>query len=414
MATTEVVKALRISDINIDEVTIGTKKHNKKVPVSFKNKPLVFQTPFLEVRGTLRKTLFPDIYQLDTLFKGDSKQKIHQWYQFIESLETHISDQVVKNGATWFTQKDINIKSLIREIDATNEIYFVKWLVNLESNIFIDEQKKSFNPTNLKDKDCIKLIIEISDLWISENTFCLASVVQKILVKPFFEKIQSEYVFDDSDGIESESNTDDDENNIISLLATEQKTRPQPAKKNDLAQNVQVGNNTIFTKTIEQQNALPYNKSTKEDLIVESNILPRNYQQGNIPSKKIITPSPLQQPKFNPIITNNYEQHNEKNKQQSNSRKEVIQQKNKHDIPQNKNSNQKNKQQSIKNMANPFKSNINPSRNSQKQSALREVFSDLSDDDEINVNMHNIQHFVDEYSPSSDEDEINDDDLDFD
>jgi len=254
MTTTEVIKALRLSDIVVDDVVIGTKKTNKTVPISFRDKPLVFQTPFLEVKGTLRKTAYPNIYQLDTLFKGDTKQRIHQWYQFIENLETHISNQVVKNGSNWFTQADVNIKSLIRELDLTKEIFFVKWPVDLKTNIFIDEKKKSFNPVDLKDKDCIKLIVEISDLWISDNNCGLAVIVQRILVKPYMEKIQTDYVFDDDD-VDSESDIDDNENNIISLLATEQKTRPKEtlSQQNNL-QPQNNNNNNTKTPFVQQPN----------------------------------------------------------------------------------------------------------------------------------------------------------------
>jgi hypothetical protein len=375
MTTTEVIKALRISDINIEEVAIGVKKNNKTIPILFKNKPLVFQTPFLEVHGTLRKTSFPNIYQLDTLFKGDTEQKIQQWYQFIENLEIHISNQIADNGFDWFTQKHVKVKELIRELDSAKEIYFVKWPIDLKTNIFIDEQKKSFNPSDLKDKDLVKLIIEISDLWINENYCGLAVIVQKILVKPYLEKIQSEYVFDDDNSGTEGSDINENENNIISLLATEQKTRSLtvPVPSQPIMQPQPVPN--IITHT-----------STK---------------------KQIVTPM-VQQPKFGPIINGGYEQNN-KQHNLSKPKKDISRQ-NKLNLEQKS----KNKHQSskiiAKEIANPFK-NAN-----RQQSSLKEVFSDLSEDDKTNINngnMHTLQQLVDEYSPLN-EDDINDDDLDFD
>lgn len=227
-STNQVIKALKISDINIDEILVGTKKINKTVPITLGEKSLIFQTPFIEVTGNLRQTHYPNIYQLDTLFRGDTKQRIQNWYHFIENFETHVSNQVINNDPQWFTQKNVVFKSLIRELDSEKGIFFIKWAIDLKLNIFVDENKNPVNPTNLKDKDLIKLIVEISDLWIHENQCGLAIVVQKILVKPYIEKIYSEYVFDETDS----ENSFDKDSNIISLLATDHQTRPVSNKNN--------------------------------------------------------------------------------------------------------------------------------------------------------------------------------------
>jgi len=194
------------------------------VQIVYKSAPLVFQTPFMEVTGQLRKTRYPNIYQLDTLFKGDSKNHMQKWYEFIEELETHIVKQVEQNGSKWFQKKEIVIKSLIKEMETDKGIYYIKWPIDLQTNIFVDEYKKQYNPNNLKSNDLIKLIIEISNLWIDDDQVGLAVIVQKILVKPYEEKITSEYIFDENDSDSAE--VDDKSNKIISLLATERKTRP--------------------------------------------------------------------------------------------------------------------------------------------------------------------------------------------
>lgn len=269
----QVIKALKISDIHINEIIVGTKKNNKKVPISLKDKPLVVQTPFLEVTGgSLRKTTYPNIYQLDILFKGDTKQKITQWFEFVENIETHISNQIINNGSKWFTQKNVVIKSLIRELESEKNTFFTKWAIDLKTNIFTDEHRKSFNPANLKDKDSIKLIIEISDLWIHENQCGLAVIVQKILVKPFVEKITSEYIFDESE--DSETMYSDDENNIISLMATEQKTRPH--KQDNLAKNNPslLGLDTYEIELVE--NSKSSNQKHSKSLDQKSKIIDKN------------------------------------------------------------------------------------------------------------------------------------------
>ncbi|MEM0354193.1 MAG: hypothetical protein QXW79_01290 [Thermoplasmata archaeon] len=219
MDSKQKVTALKISDIVIDDIIVSTKKTNRTVPITYNNGPLVFQTPWLEVKGKFRKTPFPNIYQFDTLFKGDAKTKICQFYQFIENLETHVSNQIITIGSKWFTQKNVVIKSLIRELENDKGIYFIKWPIDLQPFTFIDEQKKSFDPTNLQDKHLVKLIVEISNLWIDENQCGLAVFVQKVMVNSNSGK-QKEYVFDES---ESDVGMDEKSTHIISLLATDQK-----------------------------------------------------------------------------------------------------------------------------------------------------------------------------------------------
>ena len=223
------IKANRISDLNVNDVLIGTKKNNRIVPVYYKNGALVFQTPFLEVSGNLRKTHSPNIYQMDTLFKGDTRNKLDLWYQFIDNLETKITEQIENKGQEWFTQNTVVIKTLIRKHENDESLNYIKWPVDLKSNIFIDELKTSFNPADLKNRDLVKLIINIPYLWINNNVFGLAVIVEKILVKPYIEKVQSEYIFNESD-----SEIDDNEKNIISLLATEQKNKTKRSKNKNL------------------------------------------------------------------------------------------------------------------------------------------------------------------------------------
>lgn len=219
MSSKQVIKALKIKDIKVGDILLGQKKQNKNVPITLTNKSIVFQTPFLEVKE-LRKTPMENIYQLDTLFKGDTEKKIKEFYQFIEGFESHILEQVNKFGTKWFTQKNIIFKSLIREDENDKGIYFLRWLIKMNPEIFVDESKNAFDYEKLHIRDSVKLIVEISDLCLDERQCGLAAFVQKIQVRPLVEKIVSEYIFDES---ESELETDEKSDNIISLLATEQK-----------------------------------------------------------------------------------------------------------------------------------------------------------------------------------------------
>ena len=262
----QVIKANKIGDINIEEIIMASKKIKNKVSITLNENSPVVQTPFLEVTGTLRKTPVPHIYQLDTLFKGDSDRKMNQWYEFIENLETHITNHIMSIGTNWFTQKNVIIKSLIRENENDSNIHFIKWPICLTNNIFIDENKKPFDPSEIKDKDLIKLIIEISDLWVQENQCGLAVIVQKVLVKPHIEKIESEYIFDDSDSSVSYSD-DDNKSNIISLLATEQKK--SSSKKEYCPKKELVSTLSLKEKIVPKENP---SRSTLKEFIEEEQL----------------------------------------------------------------------------------------------------------------------------------------------
>lgn len=432
MSNKQVIKAQKISDIKITDIVIGSKKTNKTVPITYngKSKMLVCQTPFLEVKGDLRKTPYPNIYQLDTLFKGDGKLKIHELYQFIEKLETHISEQVMNNGSQWFTQKNIIIKSLIRELDAEKEVYFIKWPINLETNIFVDENKNSFNPSNLKEKDLVKLIIEISNLWVDENQCGLAAHVQKILVKPYSEKLQNEYIFDETD---SESAGDEKENNIISLLATEQKPKVQNTNTNNAnSSSVKFQNNqppqTQNKKQIAQRSSLRESSSLQDnqpndvngaDVIDNNNNNIKNRQtktKNEVPqlaqrgiqregsSLNDDVPQPVKRP--DPKIKENLER----------QKKLVLGAK---DFGNQKTQKQPVKSQPIKTpLQNVFLDEDNDSdENNNDNNFLRNENNGnffRNENNKFSRNERNLKQLLEEYTPSSDEAEINEDDLDFD
>lgn len=223
---TEVIKASRISDVNIDDISLSHIKQNKIVPILYQQKkPLIFQTPFLEIQDAVSTTKQLGTNQFITTFSGDTKRRINNFFQFIESIETHIENHVKKNGGGWFAQKEISMTSLIRENGGP---LYIKWPFDINTS-FIDEKKQPCDFESIKKKDRVKIIVELSALWIDKNQFGLAFDVQKVLVKPFQEKILSEYIFDED---ESDSGLGDEEqsNKIISIFATEQKTQSTSKK----------------------------------------------------------------------------------------------------------------------------------------------------------------------------------------
>jgi len=434
MSNKQVIKAQKISDIKVSDIIVSNKKTGKTVPITYSDTTLVCQTPFLEVKGELIKTPYPNIYQVDTLFKGDSKQKIHKWYQFIENLETHISEQVMNNGSKWFTRKDVVIKSLIRELEAEKGVYFIKWPIDLQTNIFVDEQKNQFNPINLKDKDLIKLIIEVSYLWIDENQCGLAIVVHKILVRPFIEKLQSEYIFDDTDS-ESDSLGDEKDNKIISLFATEQKPKTQNTGQGSAKQQV----SAIIREAHAQRNnaretELPVPSFTQEPQVSRVALPQRNNQregvlQGNgiIRDGLLINNEPLQlsgKKQQGNVQQKNVDhglvdEHVENRNRQSKNKNELLK---RHDTSVKETLAKQKKQAFEEKELHKQKILGNKQVNGkhlETKTNLQSVFSDENESEDENTNRffkneRNLKQLLEEYTPSSDDAEINEDDLDFD
>ena len=231
-----------VSHININNIDISTKKYNKKVPITLNDKPLLFQTYWMDVKTPLTATTFPDIFILETLMVGDTANRNSLFEQFIDNYEMFLCHHIEKHGSEWFAGKNVMIKSLIRKPEAQNS-YF-SWPIYLQSSIFIDEAGNSFDPYRIKEKDSIKLIVECPHLWISDDRFGSNVIVHKVMVRPLIEPVDVEYVFaSDSDSGAGESEDD----HIVSLLATEKpptkatvtktklvpsvtKTSPQPIK----------------------------------------------------------------------------------------------------------------------------------------------------------------------------------------
>lgn len=266
----QIIKASKISDIVINEIIFGTKKSNK-VPIIYKSSNFIFQTPFLELSSHLIDTPFPDLFQMITLFNGESKKKIDQWFQFIENVETRISEQI-ENNNDWFSNTNVSFKSLIR---GDKDNLFVKWIVDLKENIFIDESRNEVNPFSLKAGDLVKLIVEIPYLWIKDDQFGIVVTVHKGLVKSSTEKeeVPTDYQFDDD--TESESSEDDD---MVSLLATEQKEN-----KTKLSNSKQLPNSKQAPNLKQTPNKfVPPSIKTPQHLVRDNRIVQGSVGQGSV------------------------------------------------------------------------------------------------------------------------------------
>lgn len=221
----QIIKALTISSIDIQNIKLTTLKKNKTVPILYNNTQLVFQTPFLKITSDkLKKTKFPHICQLDTVFEGLSKHKVDEFYHFIDSLELYIGEQVAKHSK-WFSQKNILLQSFNKELE--NNVIHTRWPIDMQRCEFINETYEEVTSDSLHDNDLVKFIVEIPNLWIDNNKFGLSILVQKIMIHKYVPKIINEYVFTSDSEL-------DDSDDICSLLESEcKKVKHIPKKKSN-------------------------------------------------------------------------------------------------------------------------------------------------------------------------------------
>lgn len=235
--TIQIIKAQRISNIIVTDINLGKLSKKKIVPLTYNDNLLVFQTPFLEAISAFEKTEYPNIYLVELKFKGDTKDKINEFFKFLEKVEDRIEDLVKDPSRNLFTKNNATFKSVIREQPNTSS-YYMKFLIKYESvDDIVDLNGHSLKITDLKIGDKVRLILELSNLWIDKEQFGLSAVIKKSMIKPHVEKTKTEYVFDQDsevnmDDFELENNDDDD--TMISLIATDKK----PKSKKDSTKKV--------------------------------------------------------------------------------------------------------------------------------------------------------------------------------
>lgn len=268
-------QSLKISEIDLKNLNLKfnncQKSSVKKIPIKYLNESLIFQSPFLKITGPIKKTGHSDFCQFDTQFQGDTNRRNVQWLNFLEKMEDHIIDEITNNSSDWFQKKNLELKSLIREKNDDSGSLFVRWIINVNTQL-INDKKEVFHFNDLKENDCIKLILEISDLWVSGNRFGLATIIHKGMVIQHVEKPEIEYIFNENESEESVDGYDDD---ILSLIATEQKPK--------MIQNENFQKNKNISEQLTQKNRVRF----QDDEHIQSKCkFDENYNCIDVPSQK--------------------------------------------------------------------------------------------------------------------------------
>ena len=194
-------KATSFYKINMVDINVKKPQKNKIIPLIYNNDELVFKTPYFKMPNDgFQKTKFPDISQLSIEF--ENKTKINKFLKFIDELEEHISKLIIDNGSKWFTQKNIILRSFIKNFNDNKTGIMLP--VNNNECLIHDTDDNSMYYDDIDKTDLIKFIIKVPHLWINNNQFGLVVIIDKILVKHTIVPQDVEYIF----GTDSESHSE--------------------------------------------------------------------------------------------------------------------------------------------------------------------------------------------------------------
>jgi hypothetical protein len=177
--------ARRIDHIDPTNLIMGGGRRGNYIPLTYENNMLVLQTPYMEVKGSMEGTSFPNIFEMSTWFRGDSIAKQTKWFQLIECIEKKAIAHVVKNFDAWFATgtKQINWRPIIKNVDKGESSYFVRWPVEIKQGAIVNDVGRQLDSKSVHPGNLVKLIVECPNIWISGNKCGLMMVVRKILVR---------------------------------------------------------------------------------------------------------------------------------------------------------------------------------------------------------------------------------------
>lgn len=213
-------KPFRISDINFDKILYSEpiEKDNKKsILLKYqngkKNDQLLIQTP--DLLCIEKPILKNSIHEISIALESESSSKVRNLIDFINKLESKITDLAEKNSS-WFNGKDSNYHKIIREhSDYKNGVLKLKIKNdNLEKLLKItkNNQMSTSSINEIEKNNSLKMVLDIYGLWIKptkNNSYYYGLYVKPVLID-FKENIDEEISFR-----ESESDSEEIINDVL-------------------------------------------------------------------------------------------------------------------------------------------------------------------------------------------------------
>ena len=201
--------AKRTSQIDTTHIKLGARMVDNRLPIYYKGRSLIFQTPYLEVQST-RPT--GDVFTLTTLFSGSSEQKLDSFFQFIENMEKNIGREFISRAEEFGLRGNMRIKKLAKNTTGRPDGFYIPWPISTKNCRFVDNSRGSFDPTEIAPGYFVRLIVKLKSFWINGSECGLTTVVQKVMVYP---REATEYDFDEDQPEFSE----EDDSDIVGMLS---------------------------------------------------------------------------------------------------------------------------------------------------------------------------------------------------
>jgi hypothetical protein len=175
-----------LSKLNNDKMSY--KRMSKYVKVRYNDSRLMLRTPLLKISSIeLGKSI--NIIKLKI---NNNNIKEYNFGEDLVNLDKYIFNKA-KENRSWFNEDNYNYIGLIEN----NELTFK---FRKTDNIKVKCNGESLNISELKKNYLVKVIFEVSGIYINSNKF-------GIYLKPYLFDIDVEYILDDSE--------DDIDNNLI-------------------------------------------------------------------------------------------------------------------------------------------------------------------------------------------------------
>lgn len=281
----------KINDINLDR--IATKEHHRKnkliVKIYYKpnrsrHTDFLFQTPEILLKKSIKYNNKKGNYELNIPFLGKKQTQIDKFLEFIVDLEKKVIE-IIKKHKEWFSNNNINFKSILRYPDSKDDLY--KYIrLKIDSDTLITKKGSNIDLNNLQKDFYVKCILKVSFIYVKDS-FATINIYPKLIDLrdkkedlKFASESENESSID-SNELTTESEENNDENNKTSSINVNENEN----KNDNLDHNLETLKQ-IESSTIEIPSEIRDNCGTKD--MFNSNLEEHNNEEELVEEEIVV------------------------------------------------------------------------------------------------------------------------------
>jgi len=272
----------KINDINLDR--IATKEHHRKnkliVKIYYKpnrsrHTDFLFQTPEILLKKSIKYNNKKGNYELNIPFLGKKQTQIDKFLEFIVDLEKKVIE-IIKKHKEWFSNNNINFKSILRYPDSKDDLY--KYIrLKIDSDTLITKKGSNIDLNNLQKDFYVKCILKVSFIYVKDS-FATINIYPKLIdLRDKKEDLKFASESENESSIDSnELTTESEENNDESNVTSSINVNENENKNDNLDHNLETLKQ-IESSTIEIPSEIRDNCGTKD--MFNSNLEEHNNEE---------------------------------------------------------------------------------------------------------------------------------------